>query len=147
MSADAIRDSIVSTLAGFGYAVSPNTEPSVKSWDTLPVVRVCPLAKPKVTFMAMDGFPLGSYAHRNVKQAYQIVYVADNKLNPTPPDPIWLFKQNLINAFMGANPALAVIPGVWQSRVEDDTDFRRDLLPKGYNYSSMRVVVDYIQNQ
>ncbi len=145
MSADPIQDCIVSTLAGLGYTAIPNMEPTVSGWETIPAVRVCRLSKNDVKFMGM-GQGGGTLAKRNVTQPYECVYIAASPLNPLPPDAVATFKQNLINSFMGANSALLRVPGVWQSRVTDSTEFRRDLLPANYTYSAMLVNVDYIQN-
>lgn len=144
MSADPIRDSIVGTLSGFGYNVAAQTTPTNRSWDTLPIVRVCEQTRPIVSFMGMGA--VGGIGKRSVSQTYQVAYVDKNQLSTLIPDAFITFKTNIINSFMGANSSLARVPGVWQSRVYDDSEFRRDLIGEGYNFSAMLIVVDLIQN-
>lgn len=141
---DNIIAAISTMLTNAGYSnVNIATEGYVRDYNNLPIVEIAPVERPEIKFI---GFRI-----RNVKQKYRLMYITGNNLNTTLPGNLNTFKITLVNLFEGLFVnTIPVSPlqtaGAWQAVVVDDYEMQMELLNKGYTYSRMLVLIDWVEN-
>lgn len=129
---------ISAILSGLGYQTLICSEPVYRDYNSVvPTVMISPINRPDIHWLG--------FGWRNVKQAYELVYVANNALatNVSGSNDMATFKTNVIINFMGLPTAFAVT-GAWNVHVEDVLDYDRFLFRTGYTYSAVRVLVEYL---
>lgn len=137
--ADPFSAAIASVLTGLGYQCQEVAVPTYRDYDPAqPTVYIAPVSKPAIGWIA--------FATKSVRQAYDVVYAYKNDLDPAElGNDVWDFKAAVIAQFQGLNDALTTA-GAWNSTVVDGADYDRPLFKKGYTYSHVRVLVDYLSN-
>jgi hypothetical protein len=139
MAPNAILTLIARALTLAGYTPKICTLPAWREWDDpLPLVMVVPDRRPNFRWIM--------FGKKNCTQSVDLALVNTNDLSVDVPTEVDQFKQDVAKLFMTSvqgNPTFAT-SDVWQSRVEDQPDFRIDKLPAGYNVSAIRVKMDFV---
>lgn len=140
MAIDPFALTIGSVMTGLGYQTILCTEPKLRDYDPpLPTVFVSPIKDRSYTWIAFNTV--------STRSIYELVYVLPpNELDTTlTSNYVWTFKLNVQQQFMGVSTAMALtVPKPWNCAVEDVRTYNRALLRKGYTYSGVRVLVDWI---
>ena len=134
---DVIKSGIdaLSSSNGFGWFTYIQASPRRSEWNNFPCVIIVPSNKDKVEYMAFQA--------KNVQSSYQVFLVTENDLINTLPADHDLFVRGMILTFMPVNQALINV-GAWDSRVEPDFDFDRNMFPSGASISCVTINISWI---